>query len=188
LASTITALLQAWTAGDTAAGEQLFPLIYAELRRRAAAHLRRERTDHTLQPTALVNEAYLRLLRQRVSWESRAHFLGIASQLMRRILVDHARRAGRVKRAGGILQVTLDEGLPALDGPPRLDCLALDAALTKLAAVDDRKARIAELRFFGGLSLPETAHVMRLSVATVEREWRTTRAWLHSVLTGTIAP
>jgi RNA polymerase sigma factor (TIGR02999 family) len=171
----------AWTGGDAAAGEQLFPLVYSELRRRAAAHLRRERAGHTLQPTALVNEAYLRLLQQRATWQNRAHFFGIASQLMRRVLVDHARRAGRAKRDGG-LHLALEDQVAAHEGPSPLDCLALDAALTRLAAVDERKARIAELRFFGGLTLPETAHVLGLSVATIEREWRTTRAWLYTAL------
>jgi RNA polymerase sigma factor (TIGR02999 family) len=176
-----TTLLQAWSRGDRAAAEQLFPLIYGELRRRAAAHLRGARRLRTLQPTALVHEVYLRLLEQQTTWQSRAHFLAISSQLMRRVLVDHARRAGRAKRFGGI-RVTFDEQLACGDTPGLVDCLALDEALTRLAAIDDRKARIAELRFFGGLSIPETAHVLRTSTATIEREWRTARAWLYAAL------
>jgi RNA polymerase sigma factor (TIGR02999 family) len=178
----VTALLADWSSGNHAAGERLFPLIYAELRRRAAAHLRGERRDHTLQPTALVNEAFLRLFGQRTTWQNRAHFFAVSSYLMRRVLLDHARRAGRAKRFGGCVQVTL-EGLPApADAPAPLDCIALDDALTRLASIDGRKARIAELRFFGGLSTSEMAHVLGVSTATIEREWRTARAWLHRAL------
>lgn len=178
----MTALLADWSSGNRAAGERLFPLIYAELRRRAAAHLRGERRDHTLQPTALVHEVYLRLFGQRTTWQNRAHFFAVSSQLMRRVLLDHARRAARAKRFGGCVQVSIDGLAATADAPSLLDCIALDAAMTRLAELDERKARIAELRFFGGLSTSEMAHVLNLSTATVEREWRTARAWLRRAL------
>ncbi len=178
----VSALLQAWSDGDSAAGERLVPLLYPQLRRRAAAFLRRERHDHTLQPTALVNEAYLRLVDQRgVDWQNRAHFLALAAQMMRRVLVDHARRRNMGKRSGQWLRVTLDDR--AVQGPAvDVDVLMLHDLLEQLAAFDARKSQLVELRYFGGLSIPETAHVMRLSTATVEREWRTARAWLQSQL------
>jgi RNA polymerase sigma factor (TIGR02999 family) len=160
------------------------PLVYDELRRRAAAYLRRERRDHTLQPTALVHEAYLRLIDQRrVVWQNRAQFFGVASSMMRRILVDRARARRMAKRSGRWARVTLDEaraGTPPVD----VEVLDLDAALTRLAAFDPRKSQIAELRFFGGLSLEETSHVLRLSVATVERDWQAARAWLFKTMSG----
>src|SRR5262245_10962383 len=161
------------------------PVVYGELHRRAAAHLRRERRDHTLQPTALVNEAYLRLVDQRVAWKNRAQFLGVAAQMMRRVLVDHARRRKLAKRPGRWVRVTLDEGvaeMPARD----VELLDLDGALTRLEAFDPRKSRIAELRFFGGLSLEETGHVLDLSVATVERDWQAARAWLLAAMKGAV--
>lgn len=180
----VTTLLHAWSAGDGTAGDRLVSLVYGDLHRRAAAYLRRERRDHVLQPTALVHEAYLRLIDQkRVAWQNRAQFFGIASQIMRRILVDHARRGRMAKRSGQWLQVTLDERkIRSL--PPDVDVLALDEALNKLAEFDPRKSRIAELRFFGGLSLQEAAHVLDISVATVERDWQTARAWLYATLMG----
>ena len=160
----MTALLAAWSAGDSAAGEQLFPVIYGELRRRAAAHLRDERGDHTLQPTALVHEVYLRLLGQDATWQNRAHFFAVSARLMRRVLLDHARRAGRTKRFGGCIRLSID-GLAAPDTPvAMIDCLAIDAALTRLSSFDQRKARIAELRFFAGLSTPETARSCSRSI------------------------
>jgi RNA polymerase sigma factor (TIGR02999 family) len=153
------------------------PLVYGELRRLAASYLRRERPDHTLQPTALVNEAYLRLVDQRsVSWANRAHFFGIAAQLMRRILVDHARRRQAAKRAA-VYRVTATAGSPSGDRAPEL--LALDGALSDLEKLDARQARIVELRFFAGLTVEETAEVTGVSPATVKREWRTARAWLR---------
>ena len=159
-------------------------LVYEELRRRAAAHLRRERQGHTLQPTALVHEAYLRLIDQRgADWQNRAQFLAIASQMMRRILIDRARSRRRIKRLGERQQVSLDR-VDVVTQPVAIDVLDLDAALTKLEAFDPRKSRIAELRFFGGLSLEETAHVLNVSVATVERDWRAARAWLYARLKG----
>jgi RNA polymerase sigma factor (TIGR02999 family) len=182
----VTALLQAWTAGDLEARDALVPLVYQELRRRAAGHLRRERRGHTLQPTALVHEAYLRLIdQQRVVWQNRAQFFGVASEMMRRILVDRARAHRVAKRSGQWARVTLDEAhmSPRVD-PVNVDVLDLDAALTRLAQFDPRKTEIAELRFFGGLSLEEAGDVVGVSRATVEREWQAARAWLFKELSG----
>ena len=181
----VTALLRAWSAGDEQARDQLMPLVYDALHRRAAAYLRRERRDHTLQATALVNEVYLRLVDQRrIDWQNRAQFYGVAAAMMRRILVDHARGRGMAKRAGRWVRVSLHDGVAAVH-PPDAEILDLDAALTRLAAIDPRKTRIAELRFFGGLSLQETAHVLGLSIATVERDWQVARAWLYAALQET---
>ncbi len=179
---TVSQLLQAWGQGDLQAREDLMPLVYQELRMRAAKYLKRERRDHTLQPTALVNEAYIRLTGQRrVTWLNRAQFFGVASQIMRRILVDHARERQAAKRAGGI-RVTLDEGLRAT---PPLDCelLMLDDALRELAGLDERQAHIVELKYFGGLSEAEIAAVLSLSRATITREWQSARAWLYRRVT-----
>ena len=179
----VTALLRAWGAGDPAAGERLVPLVYQDLRRRAAAYLRQERPNHTLQATALVHEAYLRLVDQRgVVWQNRAQFFGVASQMMRRILVDHARRRKMDKRSGRWMRVSLsDQRVTSPD--PGFDVLMLDTLLDRLAAFDARKSRVVELRYFGGLSLEETARVLDVSPATVDREWRAARAWLHTQLT-----
>lgn len=178
----VTNLLHAWGGGDPAARDQLMPLVYAELHRRAAACLRRERRNHILQPTALVHETYLRLVDQdRTAWQNRAQFFGVAARMMRRILVDHARAGKTAKRSGGLVRVTLDERLAALSAP-NIDVLALDEALTRLAAFDPRKTEVAELRFFSGLSLEEIGHVLDISVATVEREWQAARAWLYAAL------
>jgi RNA polymerase sigma factor (TIGR02999 family) len=180
----VTELLRAWSSGDAGAGERLMPLVYEELRRRAERYLRRERRDHTLQPTALVHETYLRLVDQkRAAWQNRAQFFGVASQMMRRILVDAARARKMAKRSGGLTRVTLDEAVAATR-PTDVDVLDLDAALTRLAAFDERRSRIAELRFFGGLSLEESSHVLQLSMATVERDWQAARAWLFMTLSG----
>ena len=178
----ITALLRAWAAGRPGAADRLVPVIYQQLRRRAAAHLRVERPDHTLQPTALVHEAYLRLVgQQHVVWQNRAQFFGLASQMMRRILVDHARRRKMHKRSGQWMRVSLTDH--ALPGPMAdFDVLALDELLVRLAAFDARKSRVVELRYFGGLSPAETACVLDIAPRTVEREWRAARAWLHSQL------
>jgi RNA polymerase sigma factor (TIGR02999 family) len=179
---TVSQLLQAWGLGDLRAREDLVPLVQAELRKRAVAYLRRERRDHTLQPTALVHEAYIRLLGQRrVTWLNRAHFFGVASQMMRRILVDYARERQAAKRPGGI-RVTLDDVAVAADAP---DCelLMLDDALHALARLDERQARIVELKYFGGLSEEEVGAVLSLSRATVTREWQSARAWLYRRLT-----
>jgi RNA polymerase sigma-70 factor (ECF subfamily) len=179
----VTTLLRAWSEGDIHARDRLMPLVYAELHRRAAACLRHERLDHTLQPTALVNEAYLRLVDQRVRWQNRVQFLALAAQMMRRVLVDHARRRNMAKRSGRWVRVPLAADVAAV--PVReVELLDLDAALTRLATFDPRRSRIAELRFFGGLSLEETGHVLGVSIATVEREWQAARAWLYARLTG----
>lgn len=180
----VTELLHAWSAGDSGARDRLLPLVYAELRRRAAGHLRRERRGHTLQPTALVHEVYLKLVDQRrPQWRNRAQFFGVAAELMRRILVDRARARRAGKRSGQWIRVTVAE--PAgLAHPVQPEVLDLDAALTRLATFDGRMSRIAELRFFGGLSLQETAEVLDLSLATIERQWQAARAWLYKELTS----
>jgi len=180
----VTELLQAWSNGDSGARDRLIPVVYQELRRRAAASLRRERSGHTLQPTALVHEAYLRLVDQRrILWKNRAQFFGVAAELMRRILVDRGRAHRAAKRSGQWARVTLDP-LFAVTNPPDVEVLDLDNALTELATFDARKSRIAELRFFGGLSLEETGEVLGLSIATVERDWQVARAWLFDALSG----
>lgn len=180
----VTTLLHAWGGGDVGARDQLLPLVYQELRHRAAAYLRRERHDHTLQPTALVHEAYLRLVNQNhADWQTRGQFFGVASQFMRRILVDHARAGKMGKRSGQWARITLDEHVAEV-AAREVDVIDLDNALTKLAEFDPRKSQIAELRFFAGLSLAETGQVLGISVATVEREWQTARTWLYSVLKG----
>jgi RNA polymerase sigma-70 factor (ECF subfamily) len=184
----ISHLLQQWAGGDLQAREDLVPLVYQELRKRAAAYLRRERRDHTLQPTALVNEAYLRLMGQkRVTWINRAQFFGVAAQAMRRILVDHAREREAAKRPGGI-RVTLDEGMRSV---PSIDCelLMLDSVLQELAVIDSRQAQIVEMKYFGGLSEEEVAAILSLSRTTITREWQSARAWLYRRLTaGRTAP
>jgi RNA polymerase sigma factor (TIGR02999 family) len=184
----VTALLQQWSRGDRDALEKLTPLVYEELRGIAAGYMRDERPGHTLQATALVHEAYVRLIGQkRVSWQNRAHFFGIAAQLMRRILIDHARRRQAAKRGvGGALRLTA--GVDVAGAPEQdFDLLAIDGALSRLEQLDAAQARIVELRFFGGLTVEETAEVAGVSTATVKREWRTARAWLrHEVgLDGT---
>lgn len=175
----MTELLLGWSDGDDESRAQLMDLVYQELRRIAGAQLRGERRDHTLQATALVNEAYLRLIDQtRVQWRNRAHFFGIAAQLMRRILVDHARRQRAAKRGGGATVLAINEEVAA--GLERdFDLVALDDALAQLQAFDARAAQLVELRFFGGLTIEETSEVMQLSPATIKREWSTARAWLH---------
>jgi len=178
----ITQLLVAWSEGDRGALDQLVPLIHEELRRLARNYLRRERPGHTLQTTALVNEAYLRLVDQKhVRWQNRAHFLAISAQLMRRILVDYARRRQYQKRGGGALQVTLSEA-ESLGDERTPDLLALDEALESLAQIDPRRSQVVELKFFGGLSIEETAEVLKVSSTTVERDWTIARAWLHKTL------
>lgn len=179
----ITHLLRQSSEGDTDAMGRLMPVVYDELRALAAAYLRRERPDHTLQPTALVNEAYLRLIDQRVvHWNSRSHFFGIAAQIMRRILVDHARAHKAGKRGGGSEHVTLDEA-SAWTGPHDVDLIALDEALNSLSANDSRKARVVELRFFGGMSVEETADVLGIAAVTVMRDWTMAKAFLLREMT-----
>jgi RNA polymerase sigma factor (TIGR02999 family) len=176
-----TALLIDWSRGDTSALNQLLPLVYAELRRLAGRQLQRERVNHTLQPTALVHEVYLRLVDQRrVDWQDRAHFLGVAAQTMRRILVDHARRRDAGKRGDGVQCVSIDEA--RLAAPGEIPLLALDDALSRLESVDPNLARIFELRAFGGLTIEEAAHVLKVSPSTVKRDWRTAKAWLNREL------
>jgi RNA polymerase sigma factor (TIGR02999 family) len=171
--------------GEATARDRLMPIVYQELRRRAAAYGRRERRNHMLQPTALVHEVYLRLIDQdHARWENRAQFYGVASQMMRRILVDHLRRRTMAKRSGRWARVTLDEGVAAIAASD-VDVLDLDHALTRLATFDARRSQTAELRFFGGLSVAETGQVLSLSGATVEREWQSVRAWLYTAVKGT---
>lgn len=179
----ITGLLHAWSDGDVAARDRLVPVVYEELRRRAAAFLRRERPGHTLEPTALVHEAYLRLVDQdRAVWRNRAQFFAIASEMMRRILVDRARARKMAKRSGQWARVSLAENA-AGTSPREVDLLDLDTALDELASLDARKARVAELRFFGGLSLEEIGLALDISVATTTRDWQAARAWLFKRLT-----
>jgi len=178
----VSALLQAWSEGHIEARDRVMEVVYQELRRRAAAYLRRERPGHTLQPTALVHEAYLRLVDQNAAaWQNRAQFFGVASQIMRRILVDRARARKTTKRSGQWARVALDESL-AEQQPQDVDVLDLNTALIDLAAFDARKSQIAELKFFGGLTLEEAGYVLGLSVSTVEREWQVARAWLYARL------
>jgi RNA polymerase sigma factor (TIGR02999 family) len=176
----LTQLLQAWQQGDAPAGEQLVPLVYAELRRIARMKLGRERAGHTLQATALVHEAWLRLMQQHgAGWQNRAQFFAIATQAMRRILVDHARRRQAAKRGSGEPPADVDDLAEVLLSPvPDEQLVALDVALERLAAIDERQAKVVELRFFGGLSVEETAEVLALSPTTVKREWATARLWL----------
>jgi RNA polymerase sigma factor (TIGR02999 family) len=181
----ITELLGRWSDGDQEALNQLMPLVYGELRRLAGAYLRRERNEHTLQPTALVNEAYLRLVRQRnMPWQNRAQFFGVAAQLMRRILVDHARASYASKRGGHQVNVSL-QNIGAFDTQVEADVLALHDVLNRLSEIDPDQGRIVELRFFGGLTIEEAAEVMQVSHSTVEREWRLAKAWLKRELTKT---
>ena len=177
--SDVTQLLVALNDGDKEALDKLLPLVYSELRRLADHYLRRERSDHTLQATALVHEAYLRLVDQNVSWQNRAHFFGVAAEMMRRILVDHARSHQAAKRGSGGVKLSLDEAIDLSD-ERAADLIALDEALTALAAFDPQKSRIVELRFFGGLSIEETARVLGIGSATVIRQWRTAKAWLYN--------
>jgi RNA polymerase sigma factor (TIGR02999 family) len=183
-AAHVTRLLIDLKNGDSAAVDRLIPLVYDELRRLAAHYLRDEHAAETLQPTALVHEAYLRLVAQAMpDWESRSHFFGVAAHLMRQILVDHARRHGSQKRGGGAVPVPL-EGVVAVAPMQRGDIVALDDALNALAAVDARKAKVIELRFFGGLSVEETARALNVSIGTIGRDQRMAEAWLHRELSS----
>ena len=179
----VTRLLLAWNAGDRAALERLMPLVYAELRELAKRHFRKERPGHTLQPTAVVHEAYFRLIDQtRVTWKNRGHFLAIASQAMRRILIDHARGRGAEKRGGEVEKVTLDVAIASPEPAREVDILALDEALGRLKALDGTQAQIVELRFFGGLTIEETADVMETSPSSIKRDFRSAKAWLFREL------
>jgi RNA polymerase sigma-70 factor (ECF subfamily) len=174
----VTRLLVDWTAGDDAAFQQLLPIVHGELRRLARRQMAGERPGHLLQATALVNEAYLRLVDlKHMRWQNRAHFFAMAARLMRRILVDFARSRDYQKRGGGVQQITFDESLPVSDESP-IDLVALDDALHALAGVDERKSRVVELRFFGGLSVEETADVLKVSPETVKRDWKFAKNWL----------
>lgn len=176
---TVTRLLVEWSRGDGAALDELAPLVYAELHRIAASFMRRERADHTLQPTALVNEAFLRLIDQReATWQNRAQFFGVAAQMMRRILVNHARDRCAAKRGGGELRLSLDETIDYF-AEQDVNLVRLDEALNALERIDGQQSRIVELRFFGGLNIEETAEAVRVSPATVKREWRIAKAWLY---------
>ena len=179
----VTALLLAWRSGDAGAGERLLPAVYAELHRQAERAMRRENGEHTLQATALIHEAYLRLVDQRrVEWRNRAHFFGIAAQTMRRVLVDHARGRLAEKRGGAMQRVTLGDVGAGPSDDSALDVLALHEALERLAALDPDQARLVELRYFGGLGIEETAEALGVSSSTVKREWAVARAWLRREL------
>src|SRR5262245_37695041 len=183
----ITKLLLDWRNGDGGALDRLMPLVYEELRRMANHYMRNERKGHTLQTSALVNEAYLRLVdHENIQWQNRAHFFGVAAQAMRRILVDHARTRNYQKRGGGAQQVSLDEAA-TLAGDRAAELIALDEALQELAKMDERKSRVVELRYFGGLSLEETAEALGVSIPTVTRDWNTAKAWLMRAMTNGIA-
>jgi len=180
----VTELLRNWGEGDVQAMDKLLPLVYNDLRRRAALYLRRERSNHTLQATALVNEAYLRMVDQRkVVWRDRGHFLAVAAQAMRRILVDHARSRNSRKRGGPVENLPLEDVMLAASGEDEVDVIALDEALSRLATVDARQERLVELRYFVGLSLEEAADVLDISRATATREWTLAKAWLFRELT-----
>jgi RNA polymerase sigma-70 factor (ECF subfamily) len=181
----ITLWLQEWSVGKAEALEALMPAVYDELHRQAARYLRRERIGHTLQPTALINEVYLKLIdQQHVNWQNRAHFFGIAAQAMRRILVDHAKSRHRDKRGGNAENLALEAADFAISNSKSVDLIALDEALNRLAELDDRQARIVELRFFSGLSVEETAEALGISPATVKNDWRTAKAWLFREING----
>ena len=180
----ITQLLNQWSNGDAEVLDDLMPLVHVALRRQAAGYLRRERVNHTLQPTALINEAYLKLIDQRdVKWQNRAHFFAIAAQAMRRILVDYARERKREKRGGAAENLPLDEALTIVSQEKSVDLVALDEALNKLAKFDERQAKVVELRYFSGLSIDETAEVLNVSNVTVRRDWNMAKAWLHQEIT-----
>lgn len=180
----ITGILHEWNGGSRDALDKLLPYIYDELHRQAANYLRRERADHTLQTTALINEAYLKLIDQRdVNWKNRTHFFAIAAQAMRRILVDYAKTKHRAKRGGGDIQITLDEAALVSTDEKSIDLIALDEALNRLAAKDRQQARVVELRYFSGLNLEETAKVLEISRTTAARDWAMAKAWLHRELT-----
>jgi len=177
----VTELLKSWRNGNNDALEKLIPLVYEELHRLAARYMRKEDPAHTLQTTALVNEAYCRLIDQKEAWQNRAHFYGIAAQLMRRILVDHARTRTRVKRGQGAHKISLEEATVVLESGSE-EIILLDDALKRLAEFDQKKSRIVELKFFGGLTTEEIAEVEQLSVRTVHREWRKAKAWLFHAI------
>jgi RNA polymerase sigma-70 factor (ECF subfamily) len=177
----VTQLLQAMTSGDPAAADRLLPLVYAELHRLAAAYMRRERQDHTLQPTALINEAYLRLAGEEVNWQNREHFIGVAAHVMRRVLVDYARAHKAEMRGGGLRRVELDEGV-AISEERSEEVLSLDEALDRLMELNPRQARVVELRYFGGLSVEQIASIVGIAPRSVKRDWALARIWLFKEL------
>jgi len=180
----VTRLLKAWSGGDQGALRELTPKVYLELRQMAAKYMRKERTGNTLQPTALVHEVFLRMVQvDSVTWQDRAHFFAVSATMMRRILVDRAHAKGSAKRGGQALRLNLDEAPEVAAGSRDREIVALDEALTALAQVDPRKAKVVELRFFGGLSVEESAEVLKISSQTVMRDWKTARAWLMAELT-----
>lgn len=185
----LTELLSRWSHGDLAAREALVPLVYDELRRIARRCLAKQRSGHTLEPTALVHEAYLRLAgRDSIPWNDRVHFFAVASQMMRQILVDHARKKGAAKRGAGKTISLMADEISSPAQQPNLDVLALDSALTRLASFDPRQSQIVELRFFGGLSIEKAAEIVNISPATAKREWATARLWLHQAMTDGAKP
>jgi len=182
-AGDISGLLRAWSDGDRSALERLTPLVYGELYRLARRYMKRERPGHSLQTTALVNEAYTRLVDyKRIAWQDRAHFFAVSAQVMRRILVDHARRHN-LKRGGGVPHISLEEAA-AVGGSEATDLVALDDAMNALARIDPRKVQVVEMLFFGGLNIEETAEVLKVSAVTVKRDWRAAKAWLYRELAG----
>ena len=176
-------MLREWSDGDQAALEELMPLVYDELHKQARRYLRRERPNHTLQTTALIHEAYLKLVDQNVNWESRTHFFAVAANLMRRILVDHARTKHREKRGGSKENLSLDEALLVVSDEKTIDLIALDEALNRLAEIDAQQCQIVELRYFSGLTLEETAAALKISRTSVANDWALAKAWLHRELT-----
>ncbi len=183
-AENLTGLLIEWRQGDETALDKLTPLVYDELRRIAHRYVQRERDGHTLQTTALVNEAYLRLAgQQKIEWQSRAHFFAVTAQVMRHVLIDHARRRHYVKHGGAVQQVSIEDAA-MMPRQRAAELVALDEALNELAQLDPRKSRVVELRYFGGLSLEETAEVLEVSLMTVRRDWRAAKAWLYKAVTG----
>lgn len=182
-APAITILLNKWRDGDSAAFDKVIEYVYSDLRRRANAYLKRERREHSLQPTGLVHEAFIKLVDKReIEWQDRNHFLAVAAQVMRRILVDHARGRNREKRGGKFEDIPLEEVTPPSASQPSMDLIALDEALNKLASFDDRQAKIVELKYFGGMTLEETASILDISEVTVKRDWQIARAWLRNQL------
>jgi RNA polymerase sigma-70 factor (ECF subfamily) len=177
----VTQLLKAMTSGDPSAADHLLPLVYAELHRLAAAYMRRERQDHTLQPTALINEAYLRLAGEDVNWQNREHFIGVAANVMRRVLVDYARAHKAEMRGGGLRRVELDEGV-AISAERSEEVLSLDEALNRLMELNPRQARVVELRYFGGLSVDQIASILAIAPRSVKRDWALARIWLFKQL------
>ena len=180
----VTVLLKAMKSGDQSAADKLFPLVYQELHRLAASYMHRERKDHTLQPTALINEAYLRLAREDIDWQNREHFIGVAANVMRRVLVDHARAHKAAMRGGGFVRVEMDDNV-AVSEDKSEEVLMLDEALTRLQALNPRQARVVELRYFGGLSVEQVASILRVAPRSVKRDWALARIWLFKEIQGT---